>query len=389
MKKDEKTGRFVKTWTEEEEKFIIENSDIYSIDYIVYVLNKPYEAVVAKRKRLGVKVKRACIWSNEEFEYMVKNMDLKSEYEMMIDLKTKTVREIRGYKKEAKKKLRAIEREKKNALNPTKTKKENSPKKVFHWDDEKDEILKQYHGKIPNGEIAEMLGCNKAHVSRRVSTLGIVKIKRWEEREINYLRENYKDLTLEELAKTLNRSVSAIKSKLTDMGLKGTWWEKSEDDFLKSNYTTMTMKEMGEHLNRSRNGVSHRMSKLGLHTNIIEYNGENFDSNQELEVYKFIKDNFFDDIKRNTKTFLNDKVGERYRPDFVVEKECLIIEYYGMYISDTFHRRFENYIEKTHRKNEYFNSLEGYYFIGLYPEDLKDNFEGVRNKLASFCYAKN
>ena len=42
------------------------------------------------------------------------------------------------------------------------------------------------------------------------------------------------------------------------------------------------------------------------------------------------------------------------------------------------------YIEKTKRKNEFYKSQEDIYFIDIYPDDLKNNFRGVKNKLTSF-----
>ena len=43
-----------------------------------------------------------------------------------------------------------------------------------------------------------------------------------------------------------------------------------------------------------------------------------------------------------------------------------------------------NYIKKTNLKNEIYKSIDNIVFIDLYPNDLKNSFQGVRSKLTSF-----
>lgn len=42
---------------------------------------------------------------------------------------------------------------------------------------------------------------------------------------------------------------------------------------------------------------------------------------------------------------------------------------------------FVDYNKKTERKIDFFNSLKDYIFIAIFPQDLKNNFEGLKNKL--------
>jgi len=108
-----------------------------------------------------------------------------------------------------------------------------------------------------------------------------------------------------------------------------------------------------------------------------------FDSKEEILLYKFLK-NYYNIIK-NDKILFNNKSG-RYKPDFFIYYNDIIIilEYFGMYKNESKYLMFQKYKEKTIDKINYFNSLDGYYFIDLYPTDLKNNFEGIRNKLISF-----
>ncbi len=118
------------------------------------------------------------------------------------------------------------------------------------------------------------------------------------------------------------------------------------------------------------------------------------DSLEEKYIYDFILENFPNITliatgrKRKNNTYFNDKYNESYSPDFKIidenKKVRCIIEYFGFYNLKNEHHVFKDYIEKADRKTDYFNNLEDIYFIDLYPIDLNNNFEGVRNKLMPF-----
>ena len=77
---------------------------------------------------------------------------------------------------------------------------------------------------------------------------------------------------------------------------------------------------------------------------------------------KFIYENInynINKIRRNQK-YYNEKYNERYIPDFQI-----------------------NYFNKI-IIIEYFKSLKDVIFIDLYPNDLKNNFQGVNDKLVPF-----
>ena len=73
-------------------------------------------------------------------------------------------------------------------------------------------------------------------------------------------------------------------------------------------------------------------------------------------------------------------------PDFIIHNnKNIIVEYFGLYVEDFKNSKIlKSYHDKTKRKINFFNNLQVYNFIDLYPEDLKNDFEGVRNKLAPF-----
>lgn len=64
------------------------------------------------------------------------------------------------------------------------------------------------------------------------------------------------------------------------------------------------------------------------------------------------------------------------------ENGVWIIEYLGMYLeSQKSNPIISSYIDSTHEKMKLYNELKGYSTIYLYPTDLLNGFEGVRNKV--------
>ena len=60
----------------------------------------------------------------------------------------------------------------------------------------------------------------------------------------------------------------------------------------------------------------------------------------------------------------------------------IIVEFYGMYFENHKCYIYQNYVRKTKIKNQFYESRDDIIFIGLYPDDLKNGCEGVRNKIA-------
>lgn len=417
-KKDVKTGKFTKTWTDEEELFLIENYEKYSTDYMSIVLGKSNDSINTKRKRLGFKKTYHMLeWTEEEKE-LVKNNSDKSIEELVVILKTKTHVNIKTFLKDSKNKVREVMwckedddflmhnynkipiedivkhlKKSKNQVvyRADKLGIRNEKVRNFEWDEMQDELVKNNYLIIPTEDLANLIGCSKSQLFRRAKHLGLTVRQFYSDEDIEFLKNNYNNYSAKELANILNRTVIGIKSKLCELGLKGVWWEEKDDNYLRENYKTMSISEMSEELGRSYNGVQHRLGRLGLSSFTKSYKNMKFDSNQELDVFKYIESNFTDKIIKNSKRYYNEKYDEKYIPDFIIElgKKTIIIEYFGMYKVYMKNDIFKTYTEKADRKIEYFNSLEDVYFIPLFPEDLNSKFKGVRDKLTSFCMSKN
>jgi len=133
----------------------------------------------------------------------------------------------------------------------------------------------------------------------------------------------------------------------------------------------------------------------------IALDGTKLDSYEELMFYNYTNSlEYISIIKCNRMIhkFRNLKHEENYIPDFLIDKindieldKPLYIEYYGMYTYKLYknNKTGDDYRDKTHRKEEYYKNNPDIYYIGLFPSDLKNNFQGVREKLTSFLLENN
>ncbi|MDD4299000.1 MAG: hypothetical protein PHS98_05180 [Bacilli bacterium] len=122
--------------------------------------------------------------------------------------------------------------------------------------------------------------------------------------------------------------------------------------------------------------------------NNIAYDNTLLNSKEELLIYEFIKKYLKLPIKaiglKKKYKYYNAKCNEYYCPDFIIEmnNKKTIVEYFGLFReTDINHIMGKGYHDKTLRKIEFYKSINNIDFIDLYPEDLKNNLQGVRDKL--------
>ena len=88
---------------------------------------------------------------------------------------------------------------------------------------------------------------------------------RWKANEVEFLKENYGVLKLEEIANAVNKTVLAVKRKAERDGIKSARkWTDKEIEYLKNNYKDKTYKEMTKDLNRSKAAIDIKINRLGL-----------------------------------------------------------------------------------------------------------------------------
>lgn len=90
-------------------------------------------------------------------------------------------------------------------------------------------------------------------------------IKRWNEKELEYLKENYGKLTATEIAKSLERDENSIYGKARSLGLKtDRLWTEEEHNYLLENYSKMSVKNISINMNRSESSIMNRVYAIGI-----------------------------------------------------------------------------------------------------------------------------
>lgn len=93
--------------------------------------------------------------------------------------------------------------------------------------------------------------------------------KKWDDFDLTYLQDSINDpaeISLESMALTLDRSESAIRSKLRELGYKKEKtfkeWKHSEILYLQENYKKLSTSEISDELGRTQSSVYHKISRL-------------------------------------------------------------------------------------------------------------------------------
>ncbi len=103
---------------------------------------------------------------------------------------------------------------------------------------------------------------------------------RWTEKEIEFLKDHYYALSIDELSKKLNREGTAIKTKACKLKITNSnEWSSEEINFLINNYQTKTNKELSELLQgRTKTAIDLKLNKLGLNKSPYTYNHDFFEN---------------------------------------------------------------------------------------------------------------
>lgn len=119
---------------------------------------------------------------------------------------------------------------------------------------------------------------------------------------------------------------------------------------------------------------------------IINEYRDMFDSNEEAIMHDIFKQNI-KNIIYNTRTNVGAVEIEGMQPDWLsfTENGCYLIEYFGLYNPSSIGTsKTDDYIKRMNKKIEKYNKLVDrgvYKFLDIYPQDLKDNFKGLYEKI--------
>ncbi|KXA89188.1 hypothetical protein AKJ62_03615 [candidate division MSBL1 archaeon SCGC-AAA259D14] len=135
------------------------------------------------------------------------------------------------------------------------------------WTEKEVEFLKGNYQDMTYKEIGEELGRSEIAIQHKAKRLELTKQKSWTEEEVKFLKENYQDMTYKEIGEKLGRSEGTVGDEARRLGLKKQGqdpWSENEVRFLENNCQDMTYEKIGEELERSRRSVQYKAWKLGL-----------------------------------------------------------------------------------------------------------------------------
>lgn len=145
------------------------------------------------------------------------------------------------------------------------------------WNEEDVEFLKENYENLSYEEIGDSLGRSYGSVRSKAVRLGFSPKNEWDEEEIKYLEKNYYDKSAEEISRVLNRSEQSIRAKAYVIGIKKSHnWTVEQVNFLKNNWKNMTALEIGEKIGRTEKSVYQKTRALGLESKNLKLEGKVF-----------------------------------------------------------------------------------------------------------------
>lgn len=94
----------------------------------------------------------------------------------------------------------------------------------------------------------------------------MIKNKRYTQDELEYIKDNFANMTCKEISDVLGRTEQSIRAKCFDLNLhkKESPWTDDEINFIQQNYMEMKTSDICEILHRSKSAVELKASRLGL-----------------------------------------------------------------------------------------------------------------------------
>lgn len=127
----------------------------------------------------------------------------------------------------------------------------------------------------------------------------MITIKNYTSEDLEYIKNNYFNMSVSELSKQLNKSENSIYNAIRKLGLKKqvhNKWTKEEIDFLKDNFQRMTHLEMGKILKKTEYAICAKCSDLNLYKKEVPW------SDEEIS---FVKNNYMEMVTADISKILN------------------------------------------------------------------------------------
>lgn len=160
--------------------------------------------------------------------------------------------------------------------------------KIRNYTQQELEYIKENYNDMTIKELAVKLNKTEGSVNNATRKMGLIKQphRSWTQTEIQYLKDNYIEKTSEEIAQYLNRSVHSINAERDKLGLiRNEVWNDKEIDYLVNNFQFMTNEEIGKHLGRTAQAVCAKCFDLDLYKKELPWTDEEAN---------FVKENYME-----------------------------------------------------------------------------------------------
>ena len=93
----------------------------------------------------------------------------------------------------------------------------------------------------------------------------MIKNKRYTSSELEYIKDNFAEMTCKEIGDVLGRTEQSVRAKCFELNLhkKESPWTEEEINFIKQNYMEMKTSDICAILQRSKSAVELKASRLG------------------------------------------------------------------------------------------------------------------------------
>lgn len=307
-------------------------------------------------------------YTKKDVEYYLDNCHTKTNRELAQDLKrkTKSIKSMCRHLGLRKPKKELTKKQKENLLN-TKFPKYASKEEKF--------VVDNYF-KFNNRELCKKTGLCMMSITNVAKKFGLPlkKEAKLKQETIDFIKENYLTMPLEQLIKATGKTKNSIQLIAERNGiLKVIGWSDKEENYLRTNWNKLPFLELCKKLKRTKKAVKHHLTSLGF----------KFDKRVtwiEREIEMFLTES-----KLNFQA--QGKIG-KFKPDFIVGN--LVIETNGtywhadkrVYSKKDLTERQKQAVAKDKRKFKYLKNL-GYEVLVIWEKDINENFELIKKKITA------
>ena len=253
-------------WTKEEEKFILDNYKLLTIEEISKKLNRTIHSIKSRMlNKLNISILQLQM-EREDFSEENKNFILNN-------YQTLSIRQIsKLIKKDARKIIRFL-----SILNLRRSK----TKQQIHleyleklkWDEKDNLFLLENYSKLTCAEISNIINKPQSEIYWKVRKINLKKPVFWTEERIDFLKFNHKIMSTEEMALILNKNLRNIESKLKKLNLdfkrfNYQIWTDYQTKFLIENFDIITNQAISKILNKNTKEINNKLRELSLEKNI-------------------------------------------------------------------------------------------------------------------------